>query len=46
MRKILKTVGVVALIYLVAVGATFVMSARMEKLDQKGINCNTAVSLR
>ncbi len=46
MKKFLKTAGVVLLIYLIAVGATFLMSARMENLDTKGVNCNTAVSLR
>ena len=46
MKKILKTMGVLVLVYVLAIGATFIMSARVEKLDSEGVSYNTSVSLR
>ena len=34
MKKILKTTIVVSAIYLIAIGAAFIMSARVERLDK------------
>ena len=45
MKKTLKATGIVVLIYLIAIGATFIMSARVERLDSAGVHTNTSVSL-
>lgn len=45
MKKILKTAAIVLLVYAIALGAAFVMSARVERLDSVETTKSVSLSL-